>query len=1591
MRGHSFGVILICGLLAGCSAVTGPDRQTYAVGAARIDITPGYPVRLCGYRDRRTEMDGVEQRLWARALAIGSDKEGPAIMVTVENCGVPAAVTEEVAARLKKKAGVQRERFVLCSTHTHTGPCLAGILPNIFAMDIPPEQQARIARYTNELTDLLEKAALDALADRRPARLSWSQGEVKFAGNRRTKGGPTDHAMPMLRITDTGGKLRGVVVNYACHCTTLGPEFNKTCGDWAGYASEYIEAAHEGAVALITIGCGADSNPQPRTGLNFAQQHGKEIVAEVDRLLGGELRPITGELTGRVKHFDIPFDKLPTREQWEERARQQNEIGYHARGVLARLARGEPVPTKLDYIVQTWTFGDDLAMVFLAGEVVVDYSLRLKKEFDADRLWVSAYSNDVPCYIPSRRVLTEGGYEAEGAMVYYDRPTRLTPAVENLIVRAVHELLPESFRTEQAKSEFPPSKTPEEALASFRTRDDLTVELVASEPLIVDPVAIEWGLDGRLWVVEMHDYPTGLNENWEPGGRIKVLSDDDGDGRYDRATVFIEDLPFPTGVLPWRKGVLICAAPDILYAEDTDGDGRADVRKKLFTGFATENYQARVNSLQLGLDNWIYGSSGLLGGSIKGTINGQVVETSGRDFRMNPDTGAFEPAAGLTQYGRVRDDWGNWFGNDNSTLIWHFPLPDHYVRRNPHASPPGPRVYLPQGPDTDLLFPASKTLERFNDPARANRVTSACSPAIYRDELLGDEFIGNAFICEPVHNLVHRLILEPKGVTFTAHRSPDNMKSEFLASTDNWFRPSQVRCGPDGALWVVDIYRFVIEHPRWITPERLATLDVRAGADKGRIYRIYPKGRKPRAIPDVSRLTNRELAAALDHPSGTFRDGVHRELVNRGDQDAAEVLRQLAAKSERPACRAQALCVLDGLKALTATDVQKGLSDAQPGVRRQAVRLSEPRFGSEPKKLGPAVLKLATDSDIGVRYQVALSLGEWDDPRAAQALGQLAVGSLPSTASTTLAGLDDPWMRAAVMTSATRHASDILMALLSDAKESPQRNEMAGQLIAVAGASGDIVVLRKVVLAIAPADKATIAGWQISALADTLDALERKNLTLASLSTSDETLGGAISRLRPVFDRARTIALDEGAGQGARIAAIRLLGRGLDRQNDDLELLAGFLQPQTVFAMQSAAVATLARHRTPAVAELLLRNWRNASPSLRTRMLDTLMSREEWIGPLLAAVEKEGVLPAEIDAAHRELLFKHGSESIRKRSAELLAAVRPSSRAEAIEDFKSVLALKGNASNGAALFQKTCTTCHAFRGQGHAVGPNLAALTDRGTPAMLTAILDPNKAVEGKFTNYIVETSDGRTLTGIITDETAAGITLTQGNEVRDTILRTEITELRSSNVSMMPEGLEQGMTPQEVADLIAYVQSGPTELGSSTPEQVHAARDAFLASGHNGLMKVLSSFDVFQQPSWLGTLPMHYCRQTDGTASVAWQTAPVPADLKPDSLHAFRLAAAMGWASAPRGKFMLRMNGRAILDFDVALNDAAWQSADGKVRMNYLVMQNNSEDSTGVLAIEVHAGRLQPGKPASFEVVGSAADSQRWFGVLACPEGEMH
>lgn len=922
--------------------------------------------------------------------------------------------------------------------------------------------------------------------------------------------------------------------------------------------------------------------------------------------------------------------------------------------------------------------------------------------------------------------------------------------------------------------------SPLQSLAKLKARPGLEVELMAAEPLVADPVALAFGPDGRLWVAEMADYPSGRTGNFDPGGRVVILEDRDGDGLLDRRSVFLEGLPFPTGVLPWRNGVLICAAPDILYAEDTRRDGKADIVKKLYSGFGTHNYQARVNSLQYGLDGWVYGSCGLFGGTILCHKTGQEVTLGDRDFRIKPDSGELEAATGRTQQGRVRDDWDNWFGCENRALLRHYPLADHYLRRNPHVAASVSTIGLDP---SHRLFPLRVDAQRFKLSGPPASVTAACGLGIYRDDLLGSDYSGNAFTCEPVNLLVHRLKLTPSGATFTAARAEDEQTSEFLASTDTWFRPVHAVSGPDGGLWVADMYRFIIEHPRWIPAEELTNLDPRAGSGLGRLYRVKAKDRPLRTWPRLDQLDSAKLVAALDSPSGWQRDMATQLLLWRNDRSCRAALEQLAATSARSASRLHALVIVDGLGLLDSELVRSALHDPHPGVRRQVFRIAEP-FLNQSAMVGEGLLGCVPDVDAKVQVQLACTLGGWRDPRAARELAALV-----------RAHAADPIVAAAVMSSLTADNIGIVADAVLRLPEPP--GPVVRDLLATAAAGEGAGTLARLLTVVAQPRSGRFLPWQLAAAAGAIEALERRGRSWPQFPADVRTA------LTPLVAFARRVVE---AGEPETLQALPLLAREPATQREDVKRLVGLLAATRPAAVQNAAVTALLHTGAADVPPALVSAWPGASPALRAKLLDALLSRPAWHAELFKAAETGVIAPGQINASQRQRLLTHPDLALRRQAEKAFAGAINADRAKVIAAFEPALSLAGDRARGKKTFGRACAACHRLDSVGSEVGPDLASITNKTPRYLLTEILDPNRNLDSRYLEYQAELKDGRILAGVLAAETATGITL-RGQQGKDeTILRADLEQLRGTARSLMPEGLEKDLTQQDMADLLAYL-----------------------------------------------------------------------------------------------------------------------------------------------------------------------------------------
>ncbi|MEO6036132.1 MAG: PVC-type heme-binding CxxCH protein, partial [Verrucomicrobiota bacterium] len=527
---------------------------------------------------------------------------------------------------------------------------------------------------------------------------------------------------------------------------------------------------------------------------------------------------------------------------------------------------------------------------------------------------------------------------------------------------------------------------PTNALQTFQMKPGFRLELVASEPNVIDPIALSFDENGRMFVVEMNDYSERRDEKL---GRIRVLEDLDGDGRYEKATVFADGLPWPTGVICYDGGIFVAASPDVIYLKDTEGDGKADVRKVVFTGFGVGkdklNVQALLNGFNWGLDNRIHGATAPSGGIVTNLMVAQQapLNLNGRDFNFDPRTAELFAENGGGQYGFSYDSKGRKFVCSNSHHIQTMMYDAHYAERNPFYAMPGALVDIAvDGPAAEVYrispeepWRVIRTKWRVSGVSpgmiegggrSAGYFTGATGITMYRGSALPPEFRDNGFIGDAGGNLVHRKIIYPDGPSVKAARPADEQKSEFLASRDTWFRPVQFANAPDGGLYVIDMYREVIEHP-WSLPEQIKKhLDLNSGNDRGRIYRVVPTNYKQPQTPHLGNATTIQLVSTLESPNGWHRDTAARLLYQRKDKAAIPLLQTLVAKSSWPLARLHALYALEGAGRIDVKTLLFSLRDADETVRQHAIKLSEPflRDATSATSLWTALRSMTGDSSV---------------------------------------------------------------------------------------------------------------------------------------------------------------------------------------------------------------------------------------------------------------------------------------------------------------------------------------------------------------------------------------------------------------------------------------------------------------------------------------------------------------------------------------------------------------------------------------------------------------------------------------------------
>jgi putative membrane-bound dehydrogenase-like protein len=949
--------------------------------------------------------------------------------------------------------------------------------------------------------------------------------------------------------------------------------------------------------------------------------------------------------------------------------------------------------------------------------------------------------------------------------------------------------------------------SPTGALEQLQIASGLRVELVASEPEVMDPVAIRFGGDGRLWVVEMRDYPHGPAPGEPPQSRIKILRDTDGDGRYETASVFADELLFVTGIQPWRGGVIATMAGQVAFLKDTNGDGKADHSETWFQGFAQENTQLRANHPRFGLDNHITIANGLRGGTVVDPRDPQAraLPLSGKDFRFNPTTFAYESLTGPGQFGLTFDDFGNRFVCTNRNPLKHIVLEERYIARNRAYAPSATAYDVATAGAASRVYPLSRAWTTSN--LHAGQFTAACGVLIYRGNGLAKRYYGSGFTCDPTGNLVHCEHLRTRGATFSSTPAQDGV--EFLASKNEWFRPVNLAHGPDGGLYVVDMCRAVIEHPQFMPTELKERPDLLLGRSRGRIYRVTAKvdtvTRKP---PHLGSAHSGSLVSLFEHPNAWHRDTAARLLFERQDKSVVEKLAQLVIDGRQASARVHALWTLEGLKSLDNALLHLALDDSDARVCEQAVVIAEGHFSADPR-LRPHVGRLAGSEDPRLRFQVALSLSP------------IAEDEVEILRDIVIAGIDDEWTRRAVGIAAGAHSADLVLAVFANPPWQERRPAgrdltLVAELVA-AGVTADAAARSEVLRAIikltgGPAFE-RLQRVALAALATRLPS-RKSNLAIEIEKLTDK----AEQRLvRDVLARAALFAVDQQQLPSERRQAIELLVH----DPNAVEILVTLSLEEASGEVRTQAVAALSRRNEIEPWKVLVDSFAAESPTMRRAIVAGLLARTQRTTLLLDGIEAGKIKPAELDRAQAGRLLKHRDAALRKRATVLLAAAVPADRKQVLADYQVVLKMKSDPLRGRAVFKKNCMTCHRVGGLGVEVAPDISDSRTKQKTQILVDILQPNRAIDNNYIGYTVITNRGTVLNGIVTSETATSLTLRQAEGKNVTLLRSDIEEIRSTGVSLMPAGLEKSIPHQEMADLISFIKNwryldGKTPLGNS-------------------------------------------------------------------------------------------------------------------------------------------------------------------------------
>lgn len=975
----------------------------------------------------------------------------------------------------------------------------------------------------------------------------------------------------------------------------------------------------------------------------------------------------------------------------------------------------------------------------------------------------------------------------------------------------------------------------QKAIDNMSIMDGFKIEQVVAEPLITDPVAMEIDENGKLYVVEMPGYPVDLAYS----GKIKLLKDTNKDGFPDKSVVFADSFLLPTGIMRWKKGFLITDVENVIYIEDTNNDDKADIRKVVITGFARTNPQHNLNSPILGIDNWIYLAHqgevtpfvykkefGDEGREITFVNQPNALKlaknSNGRNVRFRPDSFEMEELSGDSQFGHTFDAWGHHFLTENAKHLYFEAIAARYLKRNPDLLIPEATQAFSDHEDASVIYP---TTESPNHELLTDQgvITSSCGITWYLADKFGDNFNNVTFIAEPSHNLVHADVIKDNGASFTGSRLLE--KKDFLASKDSWFRPVNFYIGPDGALYVIDYYRQHIEHPEWMSEEMIKSGTLYNGKDKGRIYRIVPKDGLPMDWMDVlkiNELSDEELVTkSLDHPNIWHRRTAQRLLADRNSAASVEPLKKLVQNAKNPAAKVHALWLLEKMNKIDKSILDMALNDETAGVQENAIKIFE-KINDDAKKAGKPLLdiemleKLKSNKSPKVRYQLLCTLGNDDSEKASKLRFELFNNDAK-----------DKWFGIAAISGANGNEIKLLNDFISfySNKEYKGNQDFLTYLSATIANKGSKENINTIfnIVETKPIDNnakaALIKGiaklWEHKAPNYKItDEDKAKVLAMFKPNTSNELLKSVLLLLKTTglpskntsnyFEMAQNWLNDTKIDNNRKTIAIELLA--LQKQNSNILQFQNLVVNSKSDEIHLAAFEALAFSNPKATCKFSLENWPKLSSKIKSKATDLVILNESEITAFLKAIEIQKIPKTDILWPQMVSLMNYDKAAVRDYARKVLAI--DENRKVVVQKYLAALDLKGDAAKGQTIFQNTCSVCHILdNSKGNDFGPNLTSIKNRNPASILTEIINPNNSIADKFDQYTLHFKNKKTEIGIIKNQNTSSVTLRQMGGVETVFSKSDIDKIEKNTISAMPNGLENSISIQQMADLIAFIK----------------------------------------------------------------------------------------------------------------------------------------------------------------------------------------